>query len=222
MKSRIIPVALFVVAVIVNLGGLAAGLGTPASVAKCFLMPLLCLSGLMFISGRKTRALYALALAMHTLGDIFLIFGGNVFFMAGMGSFFIGHIFYLLLFQSFFRDLPTAKKALYGFLMSFAMIFGAVAVREIMKLEPPMALPVSLYAAALIAMTCTGLFAFFTFGKDWWPVFAGALVFIVSDSLIGIDMFLGIDFPLRGVAVMATYITAQVLLTVGIVKLCGK
>lgn len=168
---------------------------------------------------QRAKTAYSLALAFHTLGDALLIFSGTAFFLGGMGAFFAGHIFYLLLFFSFWPRLTHGRKAAFHALLVPLMISGALAVKTLMRLEAPLALPVCLYAATLLSMLWTGLFGARVLGRTWLLVAAGAALFIVSDSLIGINSFLGISFPFRGLAVMATYIPAQVLLTIGVVRI---
>ncbi|MGC5629574.1 lysoplasmalogenase [Georgenia sp. Z1344] len=50
----------------------------------------------------------------------------------------------------------------------------------------------------------------------------GALVFIVSDSLIALRTFAGLELPGNGMWVMLTYVAAQVLLAAGVVRVQGR
>ena len=50
---------------------------------------------------------------------------------------------------------------------------------------------------------------------SFYPVFVGALLFILSDSLLAFDKFL-VPIPHAGVLVMSTYIAAQYLIVEGV------
>jgi len=52
-------------------------------------------------------------------------------------------------------------------------------------------------------------------------IVAGAVLFALSDSLIGVRQFRG-AFPLDDVAVMATYIGAQLLIVIGCLMAVGR
>jgi uncharacterized membrane protein YhhN len=52
-------------------------------------------------------------------------------------------------------------------------------------------------------------------------VLAGAVLFVISDSLIALNKF-GFPFVFSGVAVMTTYIAAQYLIVTGVLKQSEK
>jgi uncharacterized membrane protein YhhN len=77
-------------------------------------------------------------------------------------------------------------------------------------------IPVLIYAAVLTGMV---LVALFRFGKtttaSFAMVFGGAILFMISDSLIAVNKFLEI-LPRGGFWIMASYIAAQYLIVTGL------
>ena len=77
-------------------------------------------------------------------------------------------------------------------------------------------IPVLLYALVLTVMVLQALFRYgHTNTPSFWFVFLGALLFMVSDSLIAVNKFLS-PFGLAGLSITATYILAQFLIASGL------
>ena len=56
-------------------------------------------------------------------------------------------------------------------------------------------------------------------GKPFaWRIIAGALLFIISDGLIAVNVFRDVDFALRHALVLGTYLPAEYLLVSGMVR----
>ena len=81
-----------------------------------------------------------------------------------------------------------------------------------------MKIPVMIYAMVLIVMVMN---AVFRYGRtplvSFWLVVVGALLFMASDSILAINKFYA-AIPSSGPLIMITYITAQFLIVVGIIK----
>ena len=58
--------------------------------------------------------------------------------------------------------------------------------------------------------------------STWWILFAGAVLFAFSDSLIAAGTFGVVEFELREFVIMSTYLIAQSLLAWGAVRLMKK
>ena len=198
---------LFAAAVAVNL--YANYLGDPflANRSKPLLMPLLALTALLFFPEWRPRTekwLLAAALAFGTAGDVLLMYSGQVFFL-------LGHLCYLTLF---------AKMGLYrrvgkaGWLTGpSAMAAVACALVLAIKVPFPMAIAVAIYGFVLLLVPLSGLFA------RSGVLLLGGVLFAFSDSLIALRSFAGIRFfDHTGFVIMLTYITAQVLLSVAIIR----
>jgi uncharacterized membrane protein YhhN len=159
-------------------------------------------------------------LSFSWLGDVILLFSarGELFFMAGLGAFLIAHLLYIAAYvrsvsgapgEAFLRRQPGG---LLLFLLLFAVLYGL--------LYPglgSMRIPVFIYTATILLMAIFALNRKQRVPKaSFVPVFVGALLFVLSDSLLAFNKFL-VPIPYAGVLVMSTYIAAQVLIVEGVV-----
>jgi uncharacterized membrane protein YhhN len=146
------------------------------------------------------------------VGDIFLELDRTNFFVHGLGSFLIAHIFYsigLFTKKSSIKDHKRVASAM--ILFSMTMIF---------ILSPKLGnllIPVSLYILVISIMgvlSCGFL--------DNSPlVTLGASLFIISDSLIAVDKFL-MPIPMAGIFIMVTYYAANFLIAYGFLNQRGR
>lgn len=158
-------------------------------------------------------------------GDVFLMFGGANMFMAGLGSFLVMQVFYIVAFQ---KTLSSAGKqylkvnwwklvipfALYGFI--FLMILHAPIAGT--PNNQGLWIPVVAYSICLCSMGVAAAFRFKSVSStsfNW--VLAGAVLFILSDSGIALNKFLS-PFEASTLFVMSTYAAAQWLIVWGISK----
>ncbi len=219
---------LFVAASLVNLVALSYDNNLVASIAKPLLMPFLALTAYFWLRENEVRwnkfsASLMAALAFGTIGDIFLMFGGKGFFIAGMAAFFAGHVCYFLdllrllkgrKLSGSMRDLSIVAVAVMAM-----MILLWVAAKEVLsfKLGIAMGLIVFIYALAFPLNVYYAAYGS-VFYKPLWITAFGYLFFAFSDGLIGLNVFKDIDFASRHLLVMLTYIVAQAMIVVGIVK----
>jgi uncharacterized membrane protein YhhN len=162
------------------------------------------------------------------LGAIIFSFGGDtllmfdtsdtIFFTLGLVSFLISHIFYILAYRQH-RDeqLTDGLQGIQRIRLAFPIILaGTGLVIVLYPVLGALRFPVMAYALVLVLMVLNALFRFGrTNSKSFWMVFGGALLFMVSDSLLAINKFLQ-PLPQSGLLVMITYITAQYLLIEGL------
>lgn len=172
-------------------------------VTKPLLMPLLMLMA--FQLNTKEKYLY-IALFFSLLGDVFLMFGGELYFMLGLGSFLLAHVFYILLFRnqfnfSLFKAVPFAA-ATFGY---FLFIKDGI--------DQNLLIPVGVYC---IVITLMGIFAAGrkTNNLSYNLVLIGSILFIISDSLIAFNKFYS-PLPASSFWVMGTYGLAQFLIVLG-------
>ncbi len=139
------------------------------------------------------------------LGDFFLAFSRPDFFFYGLGCFLITQIAYSIAFFSHRHD--TLDRWPWWLPIVF---FGAVILAWMMPSLGQNLLPVTFYVTALtvMAIAASGV------GARPGRIFIGALLFVVSDSLIGIERFVA-DFPFSVQAIIATYMIAQYLIFTG-------
>jgi uncharacterized membrane protein YhhN len=179
---------------------------TLIKITKPLLMPLLMIIATQ--SGIKDRSLY-IALFFSLLGDIFLMFQGQTFFILGLGSFLMAHLAYVVLFKTQFqlnlnKSLPIALAIFFYFLF--------------LKKEIPndLFIPVAVYCCviALMAIFAVGRI---TSAKSYQIVLLGAVLFVISDALIAYNKFHE-TLKYGSVWVMGTYGLAQYLILLGWTK----
>ncbi|NBA88558.1 lysoplasmalogenase [Emticicia sp. CRIBPO] len=152
-----------------------------------------------------------LALLFSLSGDVFLMFRQEKFFVFGLGSFLLGHVFYILLFTknnrfNFLRALPFLIYSVTFFLILFN------------KLPEGLLIPVGLYSLVIALM---GIWAANRKAevRSYYLVLSGAVSFIVSDSLIAYGKFIR-ELPYSSFWIMTTYGLAQYLIVEG--TIAGK
>lgn len=177
--------------------------------------PLLMIS-LLFFYFQKVRKnmetsdkIMLVSLIFSCLGDTFLMFQGKnqQFFLLGLGSFLVAQISYTFIFHK-------GSKAQYLKRIPF-LIYTIVLVETLIH-EIPKDFKIPIYVYSL-AITLMGIKAMErqTNQKSYRFVLIGAILFIISDSLIAINKF-AFPIPLSGLWVMATYIAAQYLIVEGV------
>lgn len=161
-----------------------------------------------------------IALSLAWLGDVFLLFQtyNPLFFMLGLGSFLISHILYILTFKKSLqnKELGETKKILIHsipFIGTFILMF--IYLYEWLDAVMIFAVPIYMLVIitmAFMAMERTGKVLKASAEYVWF----GAFLFMVSDSLLAIDIFVkNFTIPYAPVFVMATYIAAQTLIVYG-------
>jgi len=171
----------------------------------------------------KAKVLMLLAMAFSCVGDCLLMLVNMhaMMFIAGLGAFLVAHIMYIALFNVAIVKRYKKRVVIRRPVLALPLIIYGFIVYDIIfpKLGALM-LPVLAYVLIIIAM---GLSAqnrrFKTSTASFWHVFGGALLFVVSDSVLGVNKFLyDGSLPLGGLLVMSTYIVGQWYIAEGIVK----
>jgi uncharacterized membrane protein YhhN len=162
------------------------------------------------------------AVVFSFLGDSILMYQelNPLYFMLGLVSFLIAHIFYVLAYRQHRNAQAThALAGIHKVRLAFPFLLAGTGLVVILfphldKLK----VPVIIYATVLVAMVLTALFRFGNTNRNsFWLVFAGAVLFMVSDSLLAINKFLSpLDFA--SVWIMLTYISAQYLIIRGLIR----
>ena len=168
------------------------------------ILPLLLLLGLVVRQQGLPRFL-PVALLLSMLGDVLLALDGQKLFVYGLAAFLCSHLCYLQAMRPWLRFrvwwlLPYAAVAA---LVMTPMWAGLGALTA----------PVLAYMAVILAMSlstwCSG-------ARNPWLI-AGGLLFISSDSLLGLNKFWQ-PLPAAGVLIMLTYYGAQYALVRGFLQ----
>jgi uncharacterized membrane protein YhhN len=151
------------------------------------------------------------ALAFSLLGDIFLMVGLPSLFLLGLGSFLLTHLFYI----NIFRRKATFKPVVIAAFLAIVTIFFFTVLKP--NVPADFLLPVFIY---MLVITAMGITASSVQSKNQTTslLAVGAVLFIISDSLIAIDKFVG-DIPLPTLLIMSTYGVAQLLITKSYLKI---
>ncbi len=171
------------------------------------------------LKGRFAKRLFT-GLLFGLFGDSFLMFEhiNSSFFMYGLICFLIGHLCYI---SAFFLDYswnPSLEKKATRIAL---VIFGVFCVGFYLYLRPnlgEMKIPVMIYAfvisiMGIMAVNRKGRVNTFSFNM----ILIGAILFVISDAILAINKF-SLPFPYASIPIMATYMLAQYLITVGAVE----
>ena len=185
-----------------------------ASSIKPVLVPVLLYS---FYASVKQKGNYKIigALVLSTLGDVLLIFDGRPFFILGLLSFLLAHVLYVLIFRS---RVGAIKLDFYTALCSLVIIaYYFFFMKFLWPHLGAMRIPVLAYAFVISGMLWMALQLLRSTSSFRWHIVLGALFFVISDSLLSIQLFYS-SFELAHFYVMLTYILAQFLLVYGILN----
>ena len=220
MKRPSIFLSIFVLVSMGELLAVSRGWVEVHIVSKSLIM--LSLIGYYMATIGKRNGHFIRAMFFCWTGDVLLLkqADAEMFFILGLVSFLIGHLLYILA----YRELRWADK-MNGLLMtqklrvSFPVALAGTGL--IVVLLPTLGglmIPVIVYAIVLMGMVMA---AFFRYGRtspdSFWLVAAGALLFMVSDSILAINKF-HTAFELAGPLIMLTYILAQFLIVEGAIR----
>jgi uncharacterized membrane protein YhhN len=204
---------------LVNLVGQFTDVYILSDVTKPLIMPFLV--GYYVASTTFPRSIpLMIALLACWIGDIALMFAGygETWFMLGLASFLIGHIFYILIYRQFrWESIATGLMPVQKIRFSLPVVLAGTGL--IVILYPSLGglkIPVVIYATAIMVMVMNAIFRFGrTTPRSFWLVLAGALLFMASDAILALNKFLG-GIKMGGVWIMLTYITAQFLIVEGL------
>ncbi len=163
-------------------------------------------------TGLAVKVFFVVALLLSLTGDILLMLPKEAF-LGGLGAFLGAHLAYI-------GGLVIAGPRLGWWVGGFVLMAVALAIvgRRILAgaaaKDPAMKVPVGLYIGVIATMVATAI------GTAVPLAIIGALLFMVSDALLGANRFLG-DLPGGRVAVHLTYHLGQIALVLAIPALTG-
>ena len=213
MKSLKMPrqlaLCIFILSSVGNLAGKFIGGNILAMCTKPLIMPSLALFCWLLlrendVRGRKVFTLM-LALAFGALGDVLLMF-----------AFLIGHLFYLC-------TIPFPDKNGHRRIFSVALLAVLVTIMSIASqlfaVKGFMGMCVTAYACVFAFVLHAGIMAAIeTKSRLYVVTVIGYVLFVISDTILAIGVFIDLKIPMRGFWVMLTYILAQFLIAVSLTK----
>lgn len=165
--------------------------------------------------------LILLGLILSIFGDSFLMFqnSGNSFFLLGLSSFLLTHLFYILAFSKY----PSVNRGLikrqpiWVIPVLFFLVLNVWFLWD--GLPNALKFPVILYSSVISGMV---VYALNLNGKmttqSFQIITLGALLFMISDTIIGITKFGDITIENTRLLIMPTYILGQYLIVKGAIS----
>jgi len=189
---------------------------------KPFLMPLLALYyAFGSIALNSFNWLIVVALLFGCGGDTFLMLKGKEsYFLMGMVSFLLGHVFYIIAF------LMQTTNNIFWVVVTGPILLIPVIIILITTFPKyknglgDMKIPVFVYMGAILFMHISAILRVTSYSIVNVPfisVYLGSILFIFSDSLIAINEFSDRKVPNIRVYIMSTYIIGQFLIALGMV-----
>lgn len=164
---------------------------------------------------KQIRMLTLLALTFSLVGDILLMFveKAPLYFMFGLVSFLLAHVTYTIV---FLKHRSPSKKP-FGFIL--ILLVYAFGLFYLLKNGlGDLLIPVMIYMIAILAMATSAFLRKKEIEKlSYQFVFVGAILFMVSDSILALNKFYQ-PIPYSNISIMLTYALAQYLIVIGLIK----
>lgn len=157
-------------------------------------------------SVQKRNNTYIAALIFSFLGDSFLMYSGDIYFMIGLLSFLMAHFLFIKIVLKRIQNpkISTVLISMIPFLVLFIGLLGILYNSLDEKL-----VPVIIYGLTISLFGTVALVDYLNSrSQQSVPMLIGASIFIVSDSLLAINKFY-VATKVFAVLVMVTYIVAQ-------------
>lgn len=159
----------------------------------------------------EVRAWWVAALVFSLIGDVFLMLPNEDLFVAGLGSFLVGHLAFI---GGFITSGLSRGPLLIGLaaVVVAGVLVGPIIVRGARERDTRLGIPVAVYIAVISVMVACACAAHSPVGL------VGALLFYVSDFAIGWSQFVR-EFPHQRLVIIVTYHLGQLLLTISMLTL---
>ncbi len=171
------------------------------------------------LKGRFHKRLFT-GLFFALAGDVLLMFssGNQAFFIYGLIAFLIGHIFYISAFYLDFSSAPELDKKGARIAIIACAVIGMGFYIYIRQSLGILKLPVMAYIFVISFMMMMASFRNLRVNViSFRLILFGAMFFLISDSLLAYNKFVQ-PFNYANLLIMATYMIAQYLITIGAVE----
>jgi uncharacterized membrane protein YhhN len=160
---------------------------------------------------RRQSNAFVLAMIFALLGDVFLMFKGDDFFLIGLICFMIMQLLYTFLFS---REGSNDTKRLLLISVPFALLTLGV-ISWLWEDLGNLKIPVLVYALAISGMVISAIYRKKML-KGYNAVVVGVVLFLISDAVLAISKFGG-AIPFQDIVIMCTYMAAQFFIVRGMV-----
>ena len=210
MKPRTIVLVYFLIGTLYTLINNRLPFGL-AVILKGMIIPALIIYYLISVR-RNINVPVLAALVLSWAGDVAIDFS----FIPGLAFFLLSQVMYIVVFSGIPGKSVVFFRKIY--LLIPLVLFGSALVAILYKNLDGMKVPVIFYAAVILSMVAAAINRMDRVNRiSYITVLCGAILFVISDSLIAINKFYT-PFRYSGIAIMSTYIIAQYLIIYGIVK----
>jgi uncharacterized membrane protein YhhN len=209
-------ITFFVVALAVNLSGILLLDESSQFISKPLII--IGLAGYFTMAtkgtGKGIRIVVWLALFFSWTGDVLLLFQekNSLFFLLGLSAFLLAHIFYIIFFHG-----VRVREGIRGngWLLLVVAVYYAALLSFLSPFLGEMKIPVRVYGVVISFMFMLAMHMLYLRNKKTgWLMLVGALLFVISDSVLAINKFYQ-SFEGAGFIIMLTYGVAQLLITEG-------
>ena len=187
---------------------------------RLFSKPLIVVSLLIYFISKtvatpsRLRSLIITALLFSLLGDLLLLFEANdpVFFITGLIAFLLAHIFYIIAFNHLRTTEKIRLKILFFIPVLCYYLFLIVVLYNYLN---EMKIPVMVYGGAISLMLVMAVhLAGIKYASLGRIVFFGALLFIISDTILAFNKFYR-QWDQASIMIMLSYGLAQLFISYG-------
>jgi uncharacterized membrane protein YhhN len=154
----------------------------------------------------------SIALVFSAIGDVMLGLHREDFFIFGLLSFLIAHVFYIWLFARNFPH-PLRISLEQKIILAGILIFSVVMTTWLWAGFGAMKIPAMIYLCAITLMCITATLM----NLPKRTVLFGAMLFLLSDSLIAANRF-KMPIPLSNYAIWITYYVGQCCIAFGFLR----
>lgn len=228
-SSTIFLLVLFWLILIVDCGLIMSGNNDYRVYTKTLLIPILLIniySASVDTKHKRSKVFANLAFFFCFLGDFFLLWDAdNTYFILGLSSFLIAHIFFIIF---FYRLKKFSDKYRLFLFAAGSIIFCYIGLLLFLiwqgVLRQSMQIPVIVYGLIIGMMLLTAVHSINNksikrLARNYFV--PGALLFVLSDSILALNKF-SVDIRYGSVLTMVTYAGAIFMLSLGVVRFLKK
>jgi len=202
-----IPLSLFIIVCILDLIGIYLEHTTIIFMAKPFLM--ITLFWYYIVNTKTVNKLFVVGLFFSFLGDVLLLGTGELYFILGLLFFLIAHVFYIIMVVKLLKSTKLSQVLLAS--IPYLLIFTSLLIILYSGLGD-MKIPVIVYAITITVLGISTLILFLqNKTKTHLILVFGVLIFIISDSVLALNMFYKKQ-PIYPLLIISTYVIAQYLI----------
>ena len=144
---------------------------------------------------------------------------GELYFIGGLVAFLFSHIFYIIVFNKQLKVYLRKSKFIYWIGITVIIIYLAAIMLLLLPNLGELMLPVFGYALIISIMLLFALKGFLNWQKPANSyILIGAIIFVASDSILALNKFYA-TLQYSTFLIMLTYLTAQYLIVIGVLKL---